>query len=180
MMRDPNVLGLEIVRLDVASFEAAIDDFAALLAEAVEGGASVGFYSPFSRADAAAWWRESIPGIAAGSIVHLAARLDGHIVGTVQLHLAGKPNQAHRADVAKLLVAGGSRGRGIAKALMAAIEDAARAHGRRLLVLDTAQGSDAEFLYHRLGWTALGAIPEYAGYPDGSFCDAMFFYKKLG
>mgnify|MGYP003346671862 CR=1 FL=1 len=128
----------------------------------------------------AAWWRESIPGIAEGEIVHLAAKLDGRIVGTVQLHLAGKPNQAHRADVAKLLVAGAARGRGIAKALMAAIEDEARRRGRWLLVLDTAEGSDAEFLYRRLGWTALGAIPEYAGYPDGSFCDAMFFYKKLG
>ena len=83
-------------------------------------------------------------------------------------------------DVAKLLVAGVARGRGIAKALMAAIEDEARRRGRWLLVLDTAEGSDAEFLYRRLGWTALGAIPEYAGYPDGSFCDAMFFFKKLG
>ena len=180
MTRAPNALGLEIVRLDAASFEAAIDTFAALLAEAVEGGASVGFYAPFSRAEAATWWRESLPGIAAGSIVHLAAKLDGRIVGTVQLHLAAKPNQAHRADVAKLLVAGDMRGRGIAKALMTAIEDAARAHGRWLLVLDTAEGSDAEFLYRKLGWTALGAIPEYAGNPDGSFCDAMFFYKKLG
>lgn len=171
---------LEIVRLDAASFEAAIDTFAALLAEAVEGGASVGFYSPFSRADAATWWRSLVPGVADGSIVHLVAKRDGRIVGTVQLHLASKPNQAHRADVAKLLVAVEARGRGVAQALMRAIEDQARAHERWLLVLDTAQGSDAEFLYRKLGWTALGAIPDYAGNPDGSFCDALFFYKKLG
>jgi len=171
---------VEIVRLDAASFEAAIDTFAALLAEAVEGGASVGFYSPFTTAEAAAWWRGLSAGIADGSIVHLAAKVDGRIVGCVQLHLAAKANQAHRGDVAKLLVARAARGRGIAKALMRAIEDQARVHGRWLLVLDTAEGSDAEFLYRRLGWTALGAIPEYAGNPDGSFCDAMFFYKKLG
>jgi hypothetical protein len=55
----------------------------------------------------------------------------------------------------------------------------ARADGKTLIILDTVTGGAADRLYERLGWTRLGTVPDYARDPDGSFCDATFFYKHL-
>ena len=73
-----------------------------------------------------------------------------------------------------------ARGRGHARALMAAAEAEALARGRTVLVLDTATGSPAEAIYARLGWSRVGVIPDYALYPDGSFCATTLFFKRLG
>jgi hypothetical protein len=62
---------------------------------------------------------------------------------------------------------------------MRAAEDAARAAGKTLLVLDTCSGGDAERLYGRLGWTRVGLVPGYALWPDGRLGDATFFYKPI-
>ena len=72
----------------------------------------------------------------------LAAKLDGRIVGTVQLGLDTPPNQPHRADMKKMLVHRSARGRGIGAALMARVEEEARRQGRWLLVLDTVPGEN--------------------------------------
>ena len=53
------------------------------------------------------------------------------IVGTVQLDLAVPPNQRHRAEVVKILVHPTARRRGIARALMVALEPVARSEGGR-------------------------------------------------
>ena len=58
-------------------------------------------------------------------------------------------------------------------------EQVSRAAGKTLLVLDTATGDDADKLYIRLGWTRLGVIPWYAMYPDGTWGDTTFFWKRL-
>jgi GNAT superfamily N-acetyltransferase len=97
----------------------------------------------------------------------------------VQLHPAWAPNQPHRADVAKLLVHRRARRRGLARVLMADLEDRAAANGFTLLVLDTCQGTPAEALYRALGWTEVGIIPHFALTPDGGNCDTVFFYKDL-
>jgi GNAT superfamily N-acetyltransferase len=88
-------------------------------------------------------------------------------------------NQPHRGDVAKMLVHGSARRRGLGAALMRAAEAHARAAGKTLLVLDTVTGSDAERLYTRLGWRRVGVIPGYALMPDGAPCDTTYFYKSL-
>jgi hypothetical protein len=58
-------------------------------------------------------------------------------------------------------------------------EEVARAAGKTLLVLDTVSGSDAERLYHRLGWVRVGEIPGYALWPDGRPCPTTYFYRQL-
>jgi hypothetical protein len=62
---------------------------------------------------------------------------------------------------------------------MESAEDASRLAGKTLLVLDTVTGGDAERLYMRLGWTRAGIIPNYAMFPDGSWCDTTIFWKNL-
>lgn len=168
-----------IARFDAQALELHMDGFAALLVDAVEGGASVNFMLPFSLDEARAFWRGIVPAVAAGRILLFAA-LDGdQVIGTVQLQLAWQPNQTHRADVAKMLVHSKVRRRGIGRALMAAAEKAALAHGRTLLTLDTQAGGGAEHLYLDLGYTQVGVIRGYARYPEGPMGDAIIFCKTL-
>lgn len=83
-------------------------------------------------------------------------------MGTVQVDFATPPNQRNRADVAKLLVHPSVRRRGVARALMTALERIAQSEGRTLLTLDTVTGSSAEPLYQSLGYVTVGVIPRYA------------------
>jgi len=161
---------------DAARHRAALT---ATLVDCVHGGASVGFMASLTQEEADEWWGGIIESVARGETVLLGADLDGELVGTVQLVPSGRPNQRHRADVAKLLVHRRARGRGLAKALMAALEDEARRRGRTLLTLDTCSGSQAERLYAGLGWTRAGVIPNYALWPDGRSCDTVIFWKAL-
>jgi GNAT superfamily N-acetyltransferase len=151
-----------------------------ILIDCVERGASVSFMHPMTREKAEAFWADVAESVARGERILLAAELDGEIVGTVQVVFAAEENQPHRADVAKMLVHGRARRRGIAERLMRAAEAAARAAGKTVLVLDTVTGGDAERLYSRLGWTRLGVIPNYALFPDGRPCATTYFYKALG
>ena len=171
--------GVEIVTLDAPISEPALDQLSSVLVDCVEGGASVSFMAPFSHGDGLAFFRKVAVSLAAGETVLLAARLDGRIVGTVQLGLDTPPNQPHRADVKKMLVHRAARGRGIGMALMAAVEGVAKQRGRWLLVLDTVPGMDGYRLYRRAGWTECGIIPDYALFPDGRLCDTAYFWKRL-
>jgi ribosomal protein S18 acetylase RimI-like enzyme len=169
---------LEIVELDAAGVEAAIVELAEVLADCVNGGASVNFMLPYETADAVLFFHKVIAAMQRGEIVLLTAKLGGRIVGTVQLGLDTPPNQPHRGEVKKLLVHRAARNRGVGAALMQRIEDIAKQHGRTLLVLDTASDS-AERLYERGGWQRLGTIPDYAMWPQGGFCDTIIFWKKI-
>ena len=155
-----------------------LDHLAQLLADAVDGGASVSFMQPFSIDAAREWWRRTTERADPRAII-LVARDESGIVGSVSLHPAWPPNQPHRADIAKLLVHRQARRRGIARALMTEIEARARAAGFTLLTLDTVRGDPAEQLYATAGWQRVGVIPDYALYPDGRPCDTVVFYKKL-
>jgi GNAT superfamily N-acetyltransferase len=165
--------------LDAAAARAALPALTGILVDCVNGGASVGFMNPFGPSNAIPWWDGIIEEVDAGRTILFGALLDGEIVGTAQLIPATKPNQPHRADVSKLLVHSRARGRGIGAALMQAVENEARRRSLRVLVLDTATGSDAERLYPRLGWERTGVIPDYALWPDGGLCDTTVFYKRL-
>jgi GNAT superfamily N-acetyltransferase len=169
----------DIVVLDAPVIDRALDQLADVLVDCVEGGASVSFMSPFSHAQALAFFRKVAGSVAAGDTVLLAASLDGRIVGTVQLGLDTPPNQPHRADIKKLLVHRSARGHGVGAALMAQAEEDARRRGRWLLVLDTVPSENGYRLYVRAGWTRTGIIPDYALFPDGRLCDTAVFWKRL-
>lgn len=150
-----------------------------VLIDCVEGGASVSFMLPMSRAKAEEYWRGMSSSAARGERVLLAAEdAAGDIVGTVQIVLAQPENQPHRGDVAKMLVHRRVRRRGVGAALLAAAERTALELGKTLLVLDTASG-DAERLYARMGWQRCGVIPGYALLPRGGLCDTTVFYRTL-
>jgi ribosomal protein S18 acetylase RimI-like enzyme len=159
-----------------------------LLHDCVHGGASVSFILPFSRDEAAAFWRDKVfPTVHAGTCCVLIARRtngssvtsDDQIVGTVQLDLATPPNQPHRGEIKKLLVHPAARRAGIARALMLALEDHARDAERTLLTLDTASEA-AERLYASLGYVRAGVIPGFSIRPDSRELEATtVMYKQL-
>jgi GNAT superfamily N-acetyltransferase len=167
---------IEVLRLPPGSAD--LDQLAGLLVDAVDGGASVSFMSPLSISEAREWWRKTLEHASPRAIVFVARDDDG-IAGSVSLYPAWPPNQPHRADIAKLLVHRRARRRGIARALMSAIEEHARRSGFTLLTLDTCHGDAAEQLYASTGWQRVGVIPDYALYPNGGPCDTVVFYKKL-
>lgn len=175
---------------------------AEVLIDCVEGGASVSFMLPLTQQTALAFWHNVLDGVVRGERVLLVAEVpsstagtadtagnagaagiadtaSGRIVGTVQLITSQPDNQPHRADVAKMLVHRDARRSGIAGQLMAAIDSAAIAEGKTVLVLDTVTGGDAERLYGRAGWTRVGSVPNYALMPDGAYCATTFFHKQL-
>jgi GNAT superfamily N-acetyltransferase len=168
-----------ISALDASEARAAAAELGEVLADCVAGGASVHFMAGFTPADGAAFFAKVADAVARGASLLLVARLSGRIVGTVQLGLDTPPNQPHRADVMKMLVHRTARKRGVGAALLAAVEDAARARGRTLLVLDTVTGDDGERLYARGGWERVGVIPDFALFPDGRFCDTTYFFKRV-
>jgi GNAT superfamily N-acetyltransferase len=166
----------------VAAHEAAqcVDGLADVLIDCVAGGASVSFMWPLPRDKAIAFWQGVAAGVERGERALLIAEdADGRIAGTVQLVLAQPDNQPHRADVAKMLVHRRARRRGVAHQLMAAADAVAREEGKRVLVLDTVTGGDAERVYERAGWQRVGEVPDYALMPDGSFCGTTFYFKHL-
>ena len=154
-------------------------DLHALLRDAVEGGASIGFVLPLPDAEAAAFWAEVLAEVEAGKRMLLVARADGRIVGSVQLELAQRPNSRHRCELQKLLVLRAHRGRRLGSALLHAAEAAARAARRSLIVLDTSASGNALGLYARCGYVRAGVIPRYATDPDGPLIDTVICYKEL-
>ena len=160
--------------------ESEIQGLSDVLIDCVEGGASVSFMLPFSRAKAEAYWRGVAESVARGErIIFVAEDESGIIVGTVTVILNLPENQPHRADVAKMLVHRRVRRRGVGGALLTAAERGALGAGRTLLVLDTVAGGDGDRLYSARGWQHCGTIPDYALWPDGRPCAATIFFKTL-
>jgi len=176
--------------------DAEIDMLAEILYAVVHAGAGVSFFTPFSIEEARAFWVDKVlPQVRTGLRRVLVARVEerkgewgtgkgeevhDRIVGTVQLELEMPPNQQHRAAVAKLLVHPAARRRGIAKALMIALEEIAKCEGRSLLTLDTVSGSNAALLYRSIGYTAVGVIPRFArGAVTPELEGTTIMYKEL-
>lgn len=176
-MRDDGRLEIEALTAD--ALQASRAALTALLQDAVDSGASVGFLPPVDEAEAARYWDSVADALGEGSRVILVAH-DPHLglVGSGQLELATRANARHRAEVAKVMVHRRARRRGVGRALMLALEEHARRLGRTTLVLDTREGDPSEELYRSVGWTLAGAIPRYARSATGAL-DATALYFKL-
>jgi acetyltransferase len=173
-------VGALVEALTVDATRPAETALVALLTDAVDSGASLGFLLPLRPATAVAYWRAVFGDIGAGSRVLLAARdADGAIVGSAQLELATRENGRHRAEVAKVMVLRAARRQGIGRSLMLVAEEHARRLGRTTLVLDTRAGDPSERLYASIGWRRVGEIPCYARSADGLLHATALYYKLL-
>ncbi|MBR0670194.1 GNAT family N-acetyltransferase [Neoroseomonas soli] len=171
--------GLVVEALDAAAAASAERRLAEILIACVAEGASLEFLPPLSRDRALAFWKGASAAVAAGQRVLLAAWLDGRLAGTATLELVTSENQPHVVGIQKLMVDPPARRAGIGRALLRRAEQAARAHGRRLAMLDTRRGSAAEALYREQGWTELGCIPGFELDAARTPQDTVFFYKAV-
>jgi GNAT superfamily N-acetyltransferase len=170
-----------ITALDRDAYGAAIPGLAALLVDAVEGGASVNFMAGVTLEEAAAWWAARSSLVADGTITAFVATEPGSdaIVGSTILIRSRNANSPHRAEIGKVIVHRSMRRQGLGRALMDAAEARARAEGRWLLILDTEAGSAADGLYRATGWQVLGTVPNHAFRSTGELSDTTYFWKDL-
>jgi acetyltransferase len=171
---------ITIQRLSADGIRSRQVDLVDLLCDTVDNGSSVNFLAPMDRQLTAGFWERIATEAVTGRRVILAAIDGDRLVGSVQLEFASQPNGRHRAEVQKLLVHSSARRRGIGTQLMNAVEDEARSAGRRLIILDTEQGSPAEALYELVGYKRAGGIPDFALTAAGNRYTAnVIFYKLL-
>lgn len=170
---------MHIRSLTPQTFSDAREQLVALLRDTVAHGASVGFLAGLEAAEANAYWDGVGQALKDGSRLVFVAGEGGQVLGSVQLDLCQKPNGVNRGEVQKLIVHSVARRRGVATALMMALEAEARTRERGVLFLDTEAGAPAELLYRGLGFTFIGGIPEYACSPDGRWTSNAIYYKTL-
>ena len=156
------------------------DALSELLIETVASGGSVSFMHPLSPDDADTFWQDSLGAAARGERIVLGAFDGNDLVATVTLLLKLPPNQPHRAEIAKMMTRLTHRNRGVATALLRAAEQLAIAHGRTLLVLDTAEEDGAAPLYEKMGFQLSGLIPDYALKPHGGLTGTLIYWKRIG
>ena len=109
------------------------------------------------------------------------ARLDGTICGSAQLMRPPRNNeaQAFAAQMMSNFIAPWARGHGLARQLVVAVEDAARALGFSILNLDIRDTQTAAIqLYESLGYERWGTHPVYARV-DGQSLPGHFYFKRL-
>lgn len=164
----------------LAATPALIDTLAALLAEVVAQGGSVGFMHPLDKAQGRAFWERALQAAADGQRIVYGAFDGATLAATVSLLLDCPPNQPHRAEIAKMMTLPRCRGRGIAAALLREAEAAAVERGKTLLVLDTASEGGAAGLYEKHGFTLTGEIPDYALKPHGGLTGTLLYWKRIG
>jgi ribosomal protein S18 acetylase RimI-like enzyme len=109
------------------------------------------------------------------------ARLDGVVVGSVQLVRPPRNNeaQAFAATLTHSFIAPFARGHGLARLLTLRVEEGARALGYHVINLDVRETQEAAIrLYEALGYTRWGTHPVYARI-NGRTVRGFYFYKLL-
>lgn len=165
--------------INLDQFAECLPGLGRLLVDAVNSGASLGFWMPMNPADAVLYWREVMQGMVDGTLVLLVAEDAGEVVGSVQLLLSDRQNGHHRAEIRKLMVHNSHRHHGLGRALLSAAHVEAAYRGRRLLILDTRTGDAGERLYESMGYTRAGDIPGFTIEPDGARHGTTIFYHVL-
>lgn len=108
-------------------------------------------------------------------------RLDGTIVGSVQLVRPPRNNeaQAFAATLMHSFIAPYARGHGLARLMTQRVEEAARALGYQVLNLDVRETHEAAIrLYETLGYQRWGEHPAYARI-GGRTVRGLFYTKLL-
>lgn len=147
-------------------------------AEAIKAGGGFGWLEPPMPQVLETYWQGvlMVPGREL-----FVARLDGLIAGSAQLVHPPKNNEAQSfaANLTTSFVAPWARGHGLARHLLAAIEDAAIACGYELLRLDVRESQEAAIaLYENRGYVRWGIDPFYARV-GGKVIRGFHYYKEL-
>ena len=109
-------------------------------------------------------------------VLFFVARLDGEAVGC-----GGVAFDDGFAEVKRMYVRPAARGRGVARAILARLEQEAGARGVRRLTLETGDAQHAAMrLYQRAGFTRCAAFGPYVTMTPRSIEHSVFFEKRFG
>ncbi len=155
-----------------------LDDLCDAAEAAIKGGGGFGWLNAPPRHIMENYWR----GVLLVPERRLfVARLDRTICGSAQLARPPRNNeaQAFAAQMMSNFIAPWARGHGLARLLVVAVEDAARAAGYTILNLDVRDTQTAAIqLYESLGYIRWGTHPCYARVDD-AVVPGHFYYKRL-
>jgi putative acetyltransferase len=109
-------------------------------------------------------------------VMFFIARLEGEPVGC-----GGVAFDDGFAEVKRMYVRPEARGRGVARAVLARLQEEARARGADRLALETGDERHAAIhLYERAGFTRCAAFGAYATMPPAAIERSVFFEKIIG
>ncbi|MEX0814086.1 MAG: GNAT family N-acetyltransferase [Dongiaceae bacterium] len=146
--------------------------------DAIGAGGGFGWLTPPPRNIMESYWRGVL---LVPDRTLFVGRLDGGIAGSAQLVRPPRNNEAqgHAAQLTTSFVAPWARGHGLARAIVLAVEDAARAAGVAVLNLDVRETQEAaNQLYRSLGYRHWGTHPCYARV-DGRLVAGLYYWKDL-
>ena len=147
--------------------------------DALHSGMALGALDSMALAALERSYRDTVAALDERGRILLVAEAGNELVGMAQLAFSRATNADHRAEVQRVGVASDARGRGVGRRLMVAVEEAALGHGLSLLWLTTHDGTDACVFYEAVGYTKLGAMPNYSRRPDGTLWPGAFYFKDL-
>jgi ribosomal protein S18 acetylase RimI-like enzyme len=155
-----------------------LDDLCAATEAAIVGGGGFGWVKVPQRTVLEKYW--------AGVLLVpdrqlFVGRLDGVIAGSAQLTRAPRNNEAQSwaAQLTAAFVAPWARGYGLARGLVATIEEVAQRGGIEVLNLDLRETQAAAIeLYEQLGYTRWGTHPCYARV-ENRVIAGHYYFKRL-
>ncbi|MFD6423956.1 GNAT family N-acetyltransferase [Streptomyces sp. NPDC060198] len=133
-----------------------------ILADLVRRGAALGWVEPPSPDEVAELLDHVVAAAHAGDAVLRAAYVDSRLVGLGYWLRYARPTHRPHADLEKVAVDAAARGRGVGRALTAALIAEARRAGIEVLTLDArGDNSNALHLYQSLGFSEYGRLPDF-------------------
>lgn len=146
-----------------------------ILEDLVGGGAALGWVKPPSQEEVAELLGHVIAAVQAGDAALRAAYLGRRLVGLGYWLRYARPTHRPHADLEKIAVDAAAQGRGVGRALTAALIADARETGIEVLTLD-ARGDNlnALHLYRSLGFTEYGRPPDFVAVGEHRY-DKVFY-----
>lgn len=146
-----------------------------ILAELVSGGAALGWVEPPSRDEVAELLDHVVSAVQAGDAALRAAYLDRRLVGLGYWLRYARPTHRPHADLEKIAVDAAAHGRGVGRALTAALIADAREASIEVLTLDArGDNTNALHLYQSLGFTEYGRLPGFVAVGERRY-DKVFY-----
>jgi ribosomal protein S18 acetylase RimI-like enzyme len=146
-----------------------------ILADLVAGGAALGWVDPPSREEVTELLAHVVSAARNGDAALRAAYVDGRLAGLGYWTRYARPTHRPHADLEKVAVDAAAHGRGVGRALTAALIADAREAGIEVLTLDArGDNSGALRLYRSLGFTEYGRLPGFVAFGERRY-DKVFY-----
>jgi ribosomal protein S18 acetylase RimI-like enzyme len=150
-----------------------------VLVDLVREGAALGWVEPPSRQEVDELFDRVITSCQAGDGALRAAYLGRRLIGLGYWLRYARPTHRPHADLEKIAVHATAQGRGVGRALTSALIDDARRAQIEVLTLDArGDNGNALRLYHSLGFTEYGRLPDFVAVGDRRY-DKVFLMLDL-